>query len=266
VNVLQLSDAWFSYAVEPAVKGANLRMESGEIVALLGPNGAGKTTLTRLIMGLLHPSRGEILVMGVPNMEQSPEQIARDVAYVFQYADQQLFARTVIEEVAFAPLQFGRSKIDARDIAFHALLELGLETEAETHPYDLAPAQRKMIALAAALAQEPRLLILDEPTQGLDSRTRDRVCSVLLGAAARDVAVLCVTHDLNVVAEIADRVAVMKQGTITGDFPARSVVTDPAWARETGLALPSAASLSAALQLPSKPVRKSEVIQALKNR
>jgi energy-coupling factor transport system ATP-binding protein len=266
VSALQLQDVWFAYAKAPAVAGVTLRVDPGEVVALLGPNGAGKSTLTRLIMGLLHPSQGDILVMGVPNMEQLPEQIARDAAYVFQHADQQLFSRTVIEEVAFAPLQLGRSKIDARDIAFHALLDLGLEAQAAVHPYDLSPAERKLVALAAALAQQPRLLILDEPTQGLDASLRDRVCETLRQLAGEKVAILFVSHDLGVVAEIADRTVVMENGKIVADLPAPALVADADRIRALGMPLPPAAGLSLALKLPGTPVRKSQVVQALKLR
>jgi energy-coupling factor transporter ATP-binding protein EcfA2 len=182
---------------------------------------------------------------------------------VFQHADQQLFARTVIDEVAFAPVQAGRSKTAARSIAFQALLDLGLESRADFHPYDLSPAERKLVAFAAALAQEPRLLILDEPTQGLDARSRDRVCERLLQLAREKVAVLLVSHDLGVVAEVAHRAAVLERGQVVADLPARTLVTDANRVRALGLGVPPAAALSLALELPGTPIRRAEVVQAL---
>jgi energy-coupling factor transport system ATP-binding protein len=261
---LQLRDVSFSYGSNPVVRSVSFDMRLGEAVALLGPNGAGKTTITKLIMGLLHPDRGEILVVGVPNMEQAPEEIARDAAYVFQHSDQQLFARTVIEEVSFAPLQLGRSASHARDVAFHALLEVGLESQAEVHPYDLAPTQRKLVALAAALAQQPRLLILDEPTQGLDRSSRDRVCEIVRKAAQARVAVLAVTHDVTFMVEALDRAVVMKEGQVVLDRGLRELVSDEATMRELGLRLPPAAELSLALGLPGNPVRFAGVVEELR--
>ncbi len=259
MSALQLNGVWFSYAANAVVRDVSFAVQAGETVALLGHNGAGKTTLTRLIVGLLHPTRGEILVAGVPNMGQAPEEIARDAAYVFQHPDQQLFSRSVIEEVSFGPLQLGRTDVDARDIAFHALLDLGIESHAGVHPYDLPPAERKLVALAAALAQQPRVLILDEPTQGLDRGTRARVCDVVLRSAESGVAVLAVTHDAAFVAECMERALVMRSGEIVADEKARSLVMDDARARTFGLASPPAARLSLALGLEGAPIRARDV-------
>ena len=245
--------------------GVSFTVAPGETVALLGPNGAGKTTITRLVMGLLHPLRGEILVMGVPNMEQAPEEIARDAAYVFQHSDQQLFASTAIEEVAFGPRQAGRSTIDARDIAFHSLLDVGLEAHAESHPYDLSPPERKLLALAAALAQRPRVLILDEPTQGLDAAFKDRVYGILRDQSARKVAILAITHDLGLVAEIADRAVVLEGGVVAADLPAGELARDESRSRQLGLPLPPSARLSLALGLQGIPFRRVDVVDALRN-
>jgi energy-coupling factor transport system ATP-binding protein len=264
LTALTLSDVCFDYGGEPVLRGVTFEVRPGETVALLGRNGAGKTTITRLVMGLLHPARGEILVMGVPNMEQAPEEIARDAAYVFQHSDQQLFASTAIEEVAFAPRQAGRSTIDARDLAFHALLDVGLESHAESHPYDLSPAERKLLALAAALAQRPRVLILDEPTQGLDAGFKERVYGILRDQAARRVAILAVSHDLGLVAEIADRAVVLEGGVVAADLAAADLVRDEPLARQLGLPLPETARLSLALGLPGTPIRRAEVVDGLR--
>jgi energy-coupling factor transport system ATP-binding protein len=266
VSRLVVSRVSFSYGDVPAIREVSFVVAPGESVALLGHNGAGKTTLTKLIMGLLHPDSGEILLAGVPNMGQPPEQIARDAAYVFQHSDQQLFARTVLEEVSFGPKQLGRSSVHAEDLAHDALLDVGLEAHGATHPYDLPSAERKLVALAAALAQRPRLLILDEPTQGLDAVFRDRVYRVLQGVTSRGVAVLSVTHDLAFVAEAADRALVLKQGALVADTPARDLVTDERRATDLNLALPPASRLALALGLPGKPVRRSEVAERIRER
>ncbi len=264
--VVEMSGVRYSYGGPPVLQGVSLRVSGGETVALVGPNGAGKTTLTRLIVGLLHPDAGEIIVAGVPNTDQSPEEIARDAAYVFQHPEQQLFARTVIEDVSFGPRQLGRSEIDARDLAFHALLDLGIEAHAQSHPYDLPPAERKLVTLAAALAQKPRLLVLDEPTQGLDRVSWERVTRIVRDRAASGVAVLAVTHDLAFVAEAMERVVVLREGVIGLDTTAREVITNEAMARGLGLAIPPAAAVSLALQLDGLPIRRKDVTESLRLR
>jgi energy-coupling factor transport system ATP-binding protein len=249
----------------PALRDVSLTVSPGESVALLGHNGAGKTTLTKLVMGLLHPATGEILIAGIPNTYQAPEEIARDAAYVFQHSDQQLFARTVLAEVSFGPKQLGRSSVHAEDLAHDALLDVGLEAHGGANPYDLPYAERKLIALAAALAQQPRLLILDEPTQGLDAAFRDRVYGVIAGVTRSGTSVLSVTHDLAFVAEAADRAVVMKQGEIVANTPARDLVSDEGRAGDLGLVLPPASRLALALHLSGSPSRRNEVAAALRN-
>ena len=174
------------------------------------------------------------------------------------------FASSAIEEVAFGPRQAGRSSIDARDIAFHALLDVGLEAHAESHPYDLSPPERKLVALAAALAQRPRVLILDEPTQGLDAGFKDRVYGILRDQLARNVAILAITHDLGLLAEIADRAVVLDGGVVAADLPAAELVRDELRARQLGLPLPPSARLSLALRLRGTPFRRVDVVDALR--
>jgi energy-coupling factor transporter ATP-binding protein EcfA2 len=255
MTAVRLDDVWFSYATDPVVRGVSLRVLPGESVALLGHNGAGKTTLTKLMVGLLAPSRGTIEVAGVETRGKAPEDLARVAAYVFQHPDQQLFARTVLEEVAFAPRQLGRSAAEIAADAALALREVGLEAHASVHPYDLPLAERKLVTLAAAIAQRPRVLILDEPTQGLDRASRARVSEIIRDMVGKGTAVLAVTHDLTFVAEALDRAIVMSGGAVVLDETARAAVTDAARARSLGLVIPPAARLSLALGLEGTPIR-----------
>ena len=266
MTAVRVDEVWFSYASDPVVRGVSLVVPRGESVALLGHNGAGKTTLTKLMVGLLAPSRGTIEVAGVETRGKAPEDLARVAAYVFQHPDQQLFARTVLEEVAFAPRQLGRTTAETESDVASALREVGLEASAGVHPYDLTLAERKLVTLAAAIAQRPQVLILDEPTQGMDAAFRDRVFRIVRDLAARQVTILAVTHDPTYVAEASDRVIVMARGAVVADVPARSLVTDELQARELGLTLPAAARLSLALRLEGTPTRVRDVAQAIKSR
>lgn len=251
-----MTHAWFGYdETNPVVRGVSLSVSQGETVALLGPNGAGKTTLTKLMVALLHPSRGDVSVGGISTRGLAPEDLADRAAYVFQHADQQLFATTVQAEVEFGPRQLGRTPAEIAHHVESALERVGLDARRETHPYDLPPAERKLVALAAALAQRPRLLVLDEPTQGLDRMGKARVTSVLQGFALNGGAVIAVTHDLGFVAEALERAVILEGGAVTADEPARRIV---AGSRAV------TARISAALRLPGMPVKVAEVIQAIR--
>jgi energy-coupling factor transporter ATP-binding protein EcfA2 len=182
----------------------------------------------------------------------------------FQHPDQQLFARTVWSEVAFGPQQQGLSQDETRGIVGDALERVGLEAFAEVHPYDLPAAQRKLVTLAAAMAQRPRVLVLDEPTQGLDRAGVDRVADIIGGLTEDDVAVLAVTHDLAFVAEALERAIVLEDGRVAYDGASRELVLDEHKARALGLEVPPAAALSAALGLAGRPVRVREVMDALR--
>ncbi len=263
---LRLADVWFAYADVPVLQAISLDIRQGEAVALLGRNGVGKTTLTRLVMALLRPARGAVWV-GDRNIEgRAPEEVARRAAYVFQHADQQLFARTVWDEVAFAPRQQGVGREEADAVVASALRRVGLDALGEAHPYDLPPARRKLVTLAAALAQRPRLLVLDEPTQGLDRVGTARVATVICGLVEEGVAVLAVTHDLGVVAEAFPRAVVLAEGRVAYDGPSRPLMLDGERLAALGLAEPPLARLSRALTLPDLPITAADVAAALVDR
>jgi len=248
-----------AYGGVEAVRGVSLEVASGSCVAILGPNGAGKTTLTRLAIGLLRPSAGRVSVGDWDVAAKRPDQMAARVGYVFQHADQQLFERTVRRDVAFGPRCLGRST-DGVDLA---LRELGLRDVADAHPYDLPPPSRKLVALAGVLAMEPGVLVLDEPTAGLDRTGRDRVAAALCRRTGAGVTVIVVSHDLAFVSEVADRVVVLREGRVVADSPARTLLGDAAALAPLGLAPPPAAALAVALGLPDQPVRAAELVARL---
>ena len=264
MKVLRFEDVWFGYGDVPVLAGVSLDVAPGETVALLGRNGAGKTTLTKLIMALLRPDRGYVWVGDRVTEGRTPEQVAVRAAYVFQHADQQLFARTVRAEVAFAPQQLGFEPAEVERVVDQALRHVGLERAGDHHPYDLPASQRKLVTLAAAVAQRPRVLVLDEPTQGLDAPATRRVAHVLRTLATEGVAVLAVTHDLAFVVEALDRALVLRGGTIVRDCPVADLVTDEEGAKDLGLGIPAPVRLSRELALDGRPLREADVAAALR--
>ncbi len=202
-----------AYGAAEVLHGCSATIGAGECVALLGPNGAGKTTLTRLLVGLLRPRAGRVLVGDWDVARRRPDEMARRVGYVFQHADQQLFARTVRDDVAFGPRQLGLGPSGAGAV----LEELGLAAVADRHPYDLPAPLRKLASVAGVLAMRPGVLVLDEPTAGFDRELRSRFVAAARRRLADGATVVAVTHDLDLVAELAGREIVLEAGRIVAD-------------------------------------------------
>ncbi|HVM42138.1 MAG TPA: ABC transporter ATP-binding protein [Gemmatimonadales bacterium] len=250
----------FAYGEREALRGIDLAIGAGERVALVGPNGAGKTTLTRLLVALRRPTAGRVTVGDWDVATRRPDEMARRVGYVFQHADQQLFARTVADDVAFGPRCLGRGRAGVAAV----LDELGLGDAGDLHPYDVPAPARKLVALAGVLAMEPAVLILDEPTAGLDRVQRSRVVAALGRRAEAGVTVLAVSHDLGFVAEAADRIVAMREGRIAADLDARELLYDRAALGGLGLRPPAVVEVSDALGLAGRPVRFAEAVEAMR--
>jgi energy-coupling factor transport system ATP-binding protein len=248
----------FAYRGRPALRDVSCVVGPGAAVALVGRNGAGKTTLTRLIAGLERADTGAVRVGDWDAARHRPDELARRVAVVFQHADQQLFARAVRDDVAFGPRALGVPRREAAARVEAALHELQLEDVANEHPYDLPAPMRRLAALAGALALAPALLVLDEPTAGLDRALRARVARVIRTRSAAGCAVLVVTHDLAFAAETLDRALALDGGALAFDGATAELCRDPARLRVLGLREPPVAALSRTLDLPGRPVRRDD--------
>ena len=216
--IIAINNVRFSYpsGVE-ALKGVSLSIGRGERVALLGRNGAGKSTLLRHMNGLLQPSAGQVLVAGTDTRKTTVARCAPHVGIVFQDIRNQLFARTVRDELRFGPRNLGRAPAEVEQMVGRALDALGLTDVADVHPYDLPPALRRLVAVAAVAALESDVLILDEPTAGLDNASIARLASLAEQLAAHNRTVVVVSHDIDFCFETLDRVILMKDGAIILD-------------------------------------------------
>jgi energy-coupling factor transporter ATP-binding protein EcfA2 len=199
-----------TYGGEMVVRDVTLEIAPGSSVALLGANGAGKTTLTRMLMGLVRPAAGRVMVDDWDVAAKRPDEMAARVGYAFQHADQQLFARTVRDDVSFGPRRLRRdlSLVDA------VLAELELTGVAGRHPYDLPAPVRKLVSLAGVFAMQNRVLVLDEPTAGFDAGLRALVVAAVNRRVAEGVTVLSVSHDHAFVDAVAVRRITMERGRI----------------------------------------------------
>lgn len=222
----------------PAVRGVDLTIWPGEFVALIGENGAGKSTLVKHFNGLLRPTKGEVKLNGRTIRDLTVARLAREVGYVFQNPDHQIFHETVKDEVSFGPRQLGltREEVDRR--VQLAMVAVGLEKFADAYPMSLSRGARQRIAVASVLAMGCRLVILDEPTTGQDYRESREIMNLALELKETGAAVVFITHDMNLVAEYAERVIVMSRGRITADGTPFEVFADEAVLAETHLLAP----------------------------
>ena len=208
-----LHDVDFGYdADRPVLRRCNFRLEAGQRVALRGANGSGKTTLLHLIVGLLRPDVGRIDVFGVPRVVQRDfHEVRRRVGLVFQEADDQLFCPTVAEDVAFGPLNLGLPRDHVRRTVGEALDSVGLVGYEHRVTYRLSSGEKRLVALATVLAMRPEVLLLDEPTTGLDEQATERLTGLLAGLPQ---AMLVVSHQQELCRRVADSVVTLVDGRI----------------------------------------------------
>jgi len=242
----------FAYAAGVDVypePGLTLTIAPGA-TALVGENGAGKTTLTKLLIGLLRPSAGTVKVEGVDVAGRTVAEMARVVGYCFQNPDDQLFERTVKAEVSFGPRAVRKSPADVERGVTRALAMCGLAGKEEMHPHDLGLSERKWVAIASALAGEPQVVVLDEPTLGQDYASRERLRGVVAALAAEGRTVLVVTHDMDFVGEACETTVVLSHGQVRYAGPTDRAFAEREVIEEAGLAPPHVTSLARLLALP----------------
>jgi energy-coupling factor transport system ATP-binding protein len=233
-----------------ALRGVDLDLYPGECVAIIGQNGAGKTTLAKHLIGLLRPTGGEVRVLGRDTRSLTTAQVARHVGYLFQDPDYQIFCPSVVEEAAFGLQARGVPAVEARRRAMRELERVGLADLADAHPYRLSRGQRQLLALASVLACEPALLVVDEPSTGLDYYQTRRIMEHLDAYRAGGRSVVLITHDIEMVARYAQRCVVLKEGRVLAEAPVEELgdLTDELLA--AGVRLPEVYEFLAALDLP----------------
>ena len=215
---LVFEDVSFAYEEgRPVVEGMNLTIEDGAFLGLIGHTGSGKSTLTQLMNALLVPTSGRVLVNGLDTAEKkNRRQIRTQVGLVFQYPEQQLFANTIAEDVAFGPRNLGLSDSEVERRSRSALERLGLPYDefASRNPFDLSGGQRRRVALAGILAMEPSVLVLDEPAAGMDPATNRQIKDYLKAFNQEGMTIVLVSHSMEDVAELCSDVLCMEQGRV----------------------------------------------------
>ena len=254
---LSIENLHVFYGSRRALNGVNLVAQTGEVLALLGPNGAGKTTLLRSIVGLIKPDVGTIHVLGQPTTGMDTADLSRIVGYLPQDPNALLFADSVLEELLFTlrsreqPANRGTReksiawKLDATKRATRLLAQMGMAELAEAYPRDLSVGQRQRVALAAIMISHPPLLLLDEPTRGLDALAKEKLADLLCTWREAGHAVILVTHDVELAAALADRVALLEDGVVIAQGqPAEVLAASPVFTPQVLQLFPEAGCLT----------------------
>lgn len=236
-----------------AIRNVSLTINDGEFIAVIGHTGSGKSTLVQHLNGLLKPTSGQILIDGEDLNAPSADRrrIRQKVGLVFQYPEYQLFEETVAKDIAFGPKNLGLSQdeIDQRVRRAMAHVHLDYDKLADRSPFELSGGQMRRVAIAGVLAMEPKVLILDEPTAGLDPMGRDSILGMVQELHAQGgVTVIMVSHSMDDVARLATRLVVMSKGELVATDTPRSIFRQVSMMESIGLGVPEAAKLCALLR------------------
>ena len=232
VNLFEAEQVTFAYDGTPALNGLNMTIRPGEKIALLGANGSGKSTLLRLLDALHFADSGrlrfceDLLSEELFADDTFAYAFRRRVGFVFQNADAQLFCPTVLEELAFGPLQLRLPQDEVRRMVNDALDQFEISHLAQRAPHRLSGGEKKKVALASALIMKPDVILLDEPTAGLDPRSQTQLVDLLMGWSDQTKTIITATHDLHILEDLSDTCQVLERGKVICAGPTAEVLED----------------------------------------
>jgi energy-coupling factor transport system ATP-binding protein len=254
--IIEVRDLWFTYPVLGSgegtyvLRGIDLVIYPGEFIALIGQNGSGKTTLAKHFNGLLYPTKGDVLVDGISTRKWKQHSLAQKVGYVFQNPDHQLCCKTVLEELKFGPRNVNIPEKEIEKRVNEVIERLDLVDIVKEDPFSLSKGERQRVAVGSILTMKPDVLVVDEPTTGQDFRGSKYLMEVMLSLNKEGKTIVVITHDMNIAAEYAERVIVLKDGKVLLDGPTRDVFTQTETLSKTFLRPPQVTLISERLGLP----------------
>ncbi|MGE7768707.1 energy-coupling factor ABC transporter ATP-binding protein [Peribacillus sp. NPDC096540] len=256
---ITLDDVEYRYQVNTpfehlALHDVNISMESGTYTAIIGHTGSGKSTLLQHLNALLKPTKGRVFIgdrtIEAGRKEKLLRPIRQKVGIVFQFPEHQLFDETVEKDICFGPMNFGISEVEAKKLARKAIVQVGLSEEILLKsPFDLSGGQMRRVAIAGVLAMEPEVLVLDEPTAGLDPRGRKEIMDMFYDLhKVRGISTILVTHSMEDAAKYADDIIIMHQGTVFKKGTPQEIFSQPEQLLELGLDVPDTVRFQLKLQ------------------
>lgn len=257
----------------PALFDVNLEIKDGSYTALIGHTGSGKSTILQLLNGLLTPSVGSVTVNDIEitatSVNKDIKQVRKKVGLVFQFAESQVFAETVLDDVAFGPQNFGVSKEEAECLAREKLLLVGISEDLFSRsPFELSGGQMRRVAIAGILAMEPEVLVLDEPTAGLDPAGRKELMEIFQGLHEDGMTIVLVTHLMDDVANFADTTYVLEKGHLVKSGSPKDIFQDVEFMEKIQLGVPKITKFAQGLvekglNLPNLPITITELKEIL---
>lgn len=257
----------------PALFDVNLEIKDGSYTALIGHTGSGKSTILQLLNGLLTPSVGSVTVNDIEitatSVNKDIKQVRKKVGLVFQFAESQVFAETVLDDVAFGPQNFGVSKEEAERLAREKLLLVGISEDLFSRsPFELSGGQMRRVAIAGILAMEPEVLVLDEPTAGLDPAGRKELMEIFQGLHEDGMTIVLVTHLMDDVANFADTTYVLEKGHLVKSGSPKDIFQDVEFMEKIQLGVPKITKFAQGLvekglSLPNLPITITEFKEIL---
>ena len=257
----------------PALFDVDLEIKDGSYTALIGHTGSGKSTILQLLNGLLTPSVGSVTVNDIEitatSVNKDIKQVRKKVGLVFQFAESQVFAETVLDDVAFGPQNFGVSKEEAERLAREKLLLVGISEDLFSRsPFELSGGQMRRVAIAGILAMEPEVLVLDEPTAGLDPAGRKELMEIFQGLHEDGMTIVLVTHLMDDVANFADTTYVLEKGHLVKSGSPKDIFQDVEFMEKIQLGVPKITKFAQGLvekglNLPNLPIKITEFKEIL---
>ena len=242
---IKVEDLYYTYMgggpfEKNALHDVNIEIEDGSFIGIIGHTGSGKSTLIQHLNGILKPTKGRVVINGIDTKQKNLKELRRQVGIVFQYPEHQLFEETVKKDISFGLLKQGLSQNEIDERVMAAIQSVGLdEAVLDKSPFEISGGQKRRVAIAGVVAMTPQILVLDEPTAGLDPKGRDEIFGYITKLHKdSNMTIILVSHSMEDIARLTERVIVMNEGTVFMDKPSKEIYAQPEELEKIGLSAP----------------------------